>query len=193
MNDDEDLCRELREAVERQRPYAGFDDWHDREIRDRGLGTDFATALGEQFGIELPRIQVTPKGEDPPDLRAGNTGIELTELVDGDLIAAAVQEKEAGLHPTQYRSWTRPQFHDRLRELIERKDGAEPDRSWPDYWLVIHTDEPGLTPEIVESLLEGWRARPCRLLTRAFLLMSYFPSHEGRPLFELPLDPAGNL
>jgi hypothetical protein len=80
----------------------------------------------------------------------------------------------------------------RLRDIIAVKDSATPKATEPlrEYWLVVHTDEPGLSPDMVSSYLSTWEAQPCGLITRAFLLMSYFPAHGGRPLYELALQRA---
>lgn len=190
--DDEELANAIRKGASAQRGYADFDTWPDRRVRDLGLGRDFADELRVNFGTELSNLHVVPAGCDPPDLIAGDIGIELTELVDPYMVRGAVLQRRAGASPSQYRDWSQQQLLERLRQIVRRKDCAavKHGRKLSGYWLVVHTDEPGLTPAVVTAHLEGWLPMSCQLLTRCFLLMSYFPDHAGRPLFELVINGA---
>jgi hypothetical protein len=189
-SDDGMIIDALRQAESAARGYADFDTWPDRDVKDRGIGRDFAEALSRNFGIHLSHVDVVERNFDPPDLVVDERiGVELTELVDSNAIAAAAKQKRAGESPSVYRDWTERDLINRLIELIQRKDAGVPKRhvGLPDYWLVIHTDEPGLSPGQIEAYLQKWSPVSCNLLTRAFLLMSYFPEFGGRPLFELAL------
>ncbi|MEI2718953.1 MAG: hypothetical protein V9E87_02240 [Gemmatimonadales bacterium] len=188
---DEELLRALNLGLSAHRGYADFDSWADRPVRDLGLGRDFVEAVQCQFGVAVGDIRVTPAGCDPPDLLASTDhGIELTELVDRSQVEAAVRLKRAGQPHGQYREWSRDELREKLSEIIAIKDAARPKVLVPlrEYWLVIHTDEPGLSPDLVRQYLEGWTPRAAILITRCFLMMSYFPGL-GRPLFELSVTP----
>ena len=183
----------LRKAAAAAKGYADFDRWPDQPTKDLGLGQDFTATLRKHLDISVTTILPVPHGFDPPDLVAdGSIGIELTEFVDPEMVRAAARRKRAGETPDQYRHWGKDEFLARIKEIVLRKDAGTPKTrdSWDQYWLVIHTDEPGLTPELVESYLRDWSPIISRLLTRCFLLMSYFPSHKGRPLFEIIVQKA---
>jgi len=193
VSEDDQLYEALKRKLAALRGYADFDTWPDKGVRDRVLGEEFASALARQSGRALVGLEVTAQGSDPPDLTAlGSIGIELTELVDPETIGAAKAQLRAGRPSAQYRDWTRDQLLGRLREILEKKDAGRPkvSESWIGYWLVIHTDEPALTPDIVRAHLAYWSAVPCGLITKCFLMMSYFPAQKGRPLFELAVFPA---
>ena len=201
MQDEDKVVEALRKAVvealpkaaDAEKGYADFDRWPDQQTKDHGLGQEFTAALCAHFNISIKTILPVPRDFDPPDLIAdGSIGIELTEFVDPEMVRAAARRKRAGETRDQYRHWEKDEFLARIKEIVLRKDAGTPKTrdSWDQYWLVIHTDEPELTPEIVESYLRDWSPIISRLLTRCFLLMSYFPSHEGRPLFEIIVQKA---
>jgi hypothetical protein len=189
LNDDE-LIDALRIRRGAERGYADFDTWPDKAERELGIGRDFAQAAARDLGLTVSGLLNSQPGSDPPDLIAeGAIGVELTELVDQSMVERARADRRHGILAGHYRDWTAEQLTERLSGLIARKDRATPNAelSLVGYWLVVHTDEPGLSPELVRSHLSDWQAAPCALLTRCFLLLSYFPSHGGRPVFELPL------
>src|SRR5690606_9889806 len=192
MTDEDDLIAALRARQAAERGYADFDAWPDRDIRDIGLGHDFIDALRSTFNIDLPAPVAVPAGSVPPDLISGSVGIELTELVDTDLVRTAARHKRAGTRVHLYRDWSQEQLVTRLGEIVARKDRGRPkhDTPYADYWLVVHTAEPGIDPSMMALYLKAWNPPVCKLLTRAFVLMSYFPDFGGRPLFELPLRTA---
>ena len=193
MCDDRFLLDALKRAKSAERGYADFDSWPDRSTKELGLGRDLAEALDAKWGLKLSDLRATEPNQDPPDLLAsGHIGIEVTELVDQESVGEAVRQVKAGESPSQYHDWTASEFLARLREIVSRKDSAQPKISEPlqEYWLLIHTDEPGLTPQMVKSYLTEWSPATCRLLTRCFFLMSYFPGFNGRPVFELAVPKA---
>jgi len=127
---------------------------------------------------------------DPPDAVAlsptgAKIGIELVELVDQSLIERQKRNPES----TQWRAWSREELREALRAKVARKDRAKPEliRDLSEYWTVVHTDEPALTPETVTQHLAGFRVGPCKIVTRCFVLMSYWPLTEGYPLIEVPV------
>lgn len=189
--EDDEVLEALKAGIEAERGYADFDSWGERPVKELGIGRDFAAAFLRDCGRTLSGIRITLPGQDPPDLIAdGGIGIEVTELVDEALVQEAVVRKREGVRTRGYRDWSGADLVRELRKIIERKDRAEPKapEALGEYLLVIHTDEPGLTPGLVEEFLRGWCEPRCGLIDRAFLILSYFPSHHGRPLYELPVE-----
>jgi hypothetical protein len=177
----------LSRAVDQQRGYADFFDWSDKRQKEQGILTMFVEALR--------RVSEDVSGEhlmerDPPDAvalsRAGaKIGIELVELVDQSLIERQKRDPESA----HWRAWSREELREALHTRVTRKDRAQPElvHDLSEYWAVVHTDEPALTPEMVTHYLAGFRIGPCKLVTRCFLLMSYWPNSEGYPLIEVPV------
>ena len=188
---DDEIVEALRAGIAAERGYADFDTWGDRRVKELGIGRDFAEAFRREFARDLCGIRNSLPDQDPPDLIAdGGIGIEVTELVDQALVKEAVGRKRKGIRIRPYRDWRGGDLVSELRRIIERKDGAElkAPEALREYFLVVHTDEPGLTPGLVEHFLGDWYEPRCGLIDRAFLLLSYFPSHNGRPLYELSLE-----
>ncbi len=171
----------LKRGADQQRGYADFFDWSDKRQKEQGILTMFSEAL-RKGGEVISDEHLTER--DPPDAVAlsqtgDKTGIELVELVDQSLIERQKRDPEG----TQWRSWSREELREALRAKVARKDRAQPlVRDLSEYWAVVHTDEPALTPKMVTQHLAGFRVGPCKLVTRCFLLMSYWPLTEGYPL-----------
>ena len=176
----------LRFAVEHQRGYADFFDWPDKRQKELGVLSMFAEEF-RKAGGRIYNEQLTEPGRDPPDAVAisqsgASIGIELVELVDQVLIEREKREKRP-----QWRAWSCEELRQALLERVAKKDRGKPAlvRDLSEYWAVVHTDEPALTPETVTQHLAGFQVGPCRLMTRCFLLMSYWPAIEGYPLVEI--------
>jgi len=191
MNGPDELLAEVARAVARQRGYADFFDWPEKRQKELGLLEVFAEAFRSGGGI-ISAEHLTEPGLDPPDgealSQAGvRIGIELVELVDQGLI----ERQKRDPHRTQWRDWTGKELRETLSALVGRKDSTRQATSLlhnlSEYWTVIHTDEPALTPGSVARHVAGFRVGPCRLVTRCFLLMSYSPAIKGYPLVEIPV------
>ena len=176
----------VRRARDQERGYAAFFDWSDKRQKEQCILMMFAESLSKG-GEVISDEHLTER--DPPDAVAlsqtgAKIGIELVELVDQSLVERQKRDPES----TQWRAWSREELRQALLTRVARKDRAQPlVHDLSEYWAVVHTDESALTPELVSQHLSGFQVGPCRLVTRCFLLMSYWPSIEGYPLIEVPV------
>jgi hypothetical protein len=150
------------------------------------------TLRGDLFFGE---VKSRGRPNDPPDCEAKNTedqriAIEVTELVDG---LAIHQHKKAlaERRPTDWAEWNREKFLSLLVARLEEKDKRFPylkGTPFPGgYVVIVHTDEPGLSREAVAGYLSERFVLKVQHITRAFLLLSYDPSVEMCPYFEVPI------
>ena len=139
---------------------ADYFDWPNRSIRDVGIASDlFSTLRAEGKAITIPHsVRPGPAPNSPPDCIAATSGgeliaVELTELVDRSFVAHKKQDR--GYHPKQYSKTT---LTNRLQEILARKQrpvSALKGGPFAYHILIIHTDEPYLTPKTVSRYLEG--------------------------------------
>ena len=180
----------LKRAVDQQRGYADFFDWPDKPQKELGILTMFVEALGKA-GEVISDEHLTER--DPPDAIAlsqtgARIGIELVELVDQSLVERQKRDPESA----QWRAWSREDLRQALLTRVARKDRAQPlVHDLSEYWALVHTDEPALTPDVVTQHLAGFRIGPFKLVTRCFVLMSYWPATQGYQLIEVPVHREG--
>jgi hypothetical protein len=188
MDDEEPIEREMAFAADyiaRERPRAGFFAWPDRQMAEREVVKTFVKAATAEPGF--PLRDVLSPAQDPPDCigrdPAGRAvAVEVTELVDGESIAAAKHEPSRLPWP----SWTAPRLLDGLRERLVAKDRVVlKGGPYSEYIVLVFTDEPALTPDIVSGTLEGVSFGPFQQVDRAYFLLSYMPATGGYPYYKL--------
>lgn len=110
--------------------------------------------------------------------------IEVTELVDSNAIRAF----KAG-RTYDWAEWSKEKFLAAVEERIDAKDSCFPNLKEPPYdggyIVLLHTDEPKLPRQVVDSYLKDHRFKKPKHVTRAFLLLSYDPSIFRYPYYEL--------
>jgi hypothetical protein len=197
MNSDQqaEIARLLREARDRSRGYADFFLWStDRDLEEWGVATALAESMNLRGAPLLIDIKSRGRQNDPPDCEAKDrnakrVAIEVTELVEGMAIHHHKKAMAAGVAP-EWAEWSREKFLSLLANRLDEKDKRFPhlkDAPYSGgYVVLVHTDEPELRKELVASFLQGFVAR-VQYITRALLLLSYDPSVEMCPYFEVPL------
>jgi len=183
------VVRRLAEARTKQRRYASFFQWRNKDVMERGVATEFLRSLETSEGTKLLHLR-RPRGE-PPDFFAedaagGLVGIEITEFVSEE----AVRRNERG--DGVFRMWKPQEVEDELRRIVGRKDGKRfteegPARSFSRRILVIHTDEGMLSPGPYVDFLREATFGPVEQFTDAFLLFSYYPGEPAYPIIRLRL------
>ena len=185
MSEEAELLRLLRAAVDRERPYAGFFDWPDRSVAEIGIASTFVAAAHGEVGFPLRDLRSRRLGEDPPDCEATDqTGariaLEVTELVDEEAIVRA--RRSGG---NEWAQWDAPKLIDAIQARLRAK-GTKRLKGGPyaEYIVLIHTDEPALSIEIVANALADAQFTAAVQVGRAYLLLSYHPGR-GYPFVRL--------
>lgn len=187
-NDWEAVLDLLEKAVAKQRGYAGFWDWPDKEVKERGISASLLDVATDWPRMVPGSLRSRPRGMDPPDCTAesaegGTWGIEVTELVDQQAVASAQ-------HGTgRWAAWDATKLRERITARLAKKDTPATVKGGPyrEYVLLLHSDEPILTEALVRKYLANVVFPTARLLTRAYLLLSYEPASQTTPLIRLDL------
>lgn len=191
--DQSEINDAIRAAIRRARGYADFFGWAtNRDLEEHGVLTSLAESMEFDKNRFFSSIAIRGRGNDPPDLEAkdesGNSiAFEVTELVDGQAIQAFKSGKVY-----ESAEWSSEKFLCTLAGLLKAKDGRfHKLKGGPylgGYCVVVFTDEPELPRSIVEKYLEAYRFSGLENIDRAFLLLSYDPTVERCPYFELEKD-----
>ena len=192
-DDDAEILAAMRAAIEHSRGYADFFGWpQDRDLEEAGVLDSLVESM-QAVGVPFySALKSRGRPNDPPDCEGldangARVAIEITELVDG----AAIRAVKQGGSQFDWRTWTKEDFLRELARRIDAKDHRYPHLKEPPYpggyVVVIHTDEPLLPRNTVRGHLEGYRLPKPEHVSRALLLLSYDPSVQRCPYFELTL------
>ena len=186
------IGRLIRDAAARDRGYASFFDWPDRDQKEVGVVLSLFETLLAKEGLHYSNLRARGQGNDPPDCEAATPdgrriGIEVTELVDPQGIKSA----KAGRR-YDWATWDKAKLESYILARISTKDDVVNLKGGPynHYWVVIHCDEPELSHDRVRALLGDWTGTTTKLLEEAFLLFSYDPGHQICPYIRLPVKRA---
>jgi len=172
------------------RPHAGYFSWvSNRDVEELGVVQTFHESLTHCGQAFFHSYQARGRGNDPPDCEAtlctgGRVGIEVTELVDGESIAAARSGGEIPWEP-----YTEGQLSALIAERITRKDNPKNVKGVPydEYVLVVYCDDPRVLDYHLIDYVRGVRFPRTTLIKRAFLLFSFSPWEGFCPYIELNL------
>jgi hypothetical protein len=181
--DSEDFRQELTNGIAKSRRYAGYFDWPDKTIKERGIAEDFVPAYVLLTGVS---VKIVGLGDDPPDVilmsdRGEKLALELTELVD-----QKIAEKGQYTNVALLADWPDEKLRKQICKILARKDSklGSLDRGlYPLCLLVIHTDETLLTPERLQRVLNP--PIQTRNIDGAFVLFSYEPHTQACPLAQI--------
>jgi len=186
------IGRLIREAAARDRGYASFFDWPERDQKEVGVTLSLFESLLAKERLHYSNLRARGQGKDPPDCEATapngrSIGIEVTELVDSQ----GIKNAKAG-RPYDWATWDKAKLESYLLSRITAKDASPGLKGGPydRYWVVIHCDEPELNHERAQVLLDGWTGTATTLVDEAFLLFSYDPHHDLCPYIRLPIKRA---
>jgi hypothetical protein len=194
--DQDEIAKLMREALEHSRGYADFFLWQpDRDLEEWGVVTSLGESLAAEGRLFFSDLTSRGRPNDPPDCEALNLNgerlaIEVTELVDGEAIRQ-FKKAQNERRLVDHAEWTREKFLTRLQSRVFEKDNCFPKLKGSPYSggyiVVVHTDEIGLNLETVSHYLDGHSFASPRHILRSFLLLSYDPSVARCPCFELRL------
>ncbi|MEO9969300.1 MAG: hypothetical protein ABJG15_05645 [Hyphomonadaceae bacterium] len=198
MNDDE--LESVQRAVRliNSRGHAGAFAKKTREDQislEKLVAIEWTKSAQVAFGLNVSSLEHNLV--DPPDCFAEIDGrkiaIELTELVNSNLLDdIETYNRENGLRVTSadrfyhHAQWNLELFKTRLDERIDKKQESYEKRGIFVDVLVVHSDEPWLSPYHVETWISSlnFKARPN--LFSVHFIQSYFPGYSKHwPIFRL--------
>ena len=181
----------MRSARAKARGYADFFGWAtDRTLEEWGVTNALRESLERSSEAFFYDLKSRERGADPPDCEAvDNEGrriaIEVTELVS----EKAIRATKRGMNV--WANWSEEHFIASLAARIKEKgDRYVTLKDGPyegGYIILVHTDEPMLSTDIVRAFLDGRAFHRPEGVTRAFILLSYDPRLQTCPYFELAL------
>ena len=192
IDDDEEreILAAIRASMKKARGYADYFGWaENRDLEEWGVlqcCEESLEAQGRPF--YWPTLKIRGRPNDPPDFEALDSegrrvAVEVTELVSEDAIRA---HKAGAVY--DFAVWDQDSFLNALTESIGRKDAKFPRLKGPPYPggydLVVFTDEPMLSRDIIEGFLRD-RTFLVEHLSRVILLKGYDPGVERCPVYEL--------
>lgn len=179
------LKDELLEIIGKERKYAGFFDWPDKPLKERGVVLDLLESMG--YSKSNPVRNLRPADQDPPDIVGDVSehlvGFEVTELVD----EAAARLNAQG-HDV-WRSWEKADVLQHIQQILKVKDSKTYcGGPYKRLALVIHTDEPLIDPRDFVAVIEEHRFVKPEKITEAYVLFSYEPGTQGYPVVKLAFE-----
>jgi hypothetical protein len=160
-----------------------------------GHTEEWASAVKSEFGLHVTNVRSCQT--DPPDCCADIEGrsisIELAELTDGNRLKESVTAIEAGQDLPHHQGqafldtqWSRDRFFKELSHLIDKKAKKYESENLVFDVLLVHTDEPWLSPQKVRDWLAEKDVEPRNVFRSAYLLMTYVPGYAHHwPVFLL--------
>jgi hypothetical protein len=186
MEDRDEIGQTIRRAIAQQRVHAGFFEWPDRDVKERGIAEVFLGAATREPGAPFSDLQSREAGQDPPDCEALNShgqrlAIEVSELVSERSVKAAQRGRLVDT------AWSDADLAGAIERRLAAKDGVRlKGGPYAEYVVLLHSDEPEVTPEVVERVLATHTfAKPLQI-DRAYVLLSYDPGRGGYPYFRIP-------
>jgi hypothetical protein len=186
------ISRLIKEAAAKDRGYASFFEWPDKDQKEVGVALTLFESLLAKEALNYKNLRARGLGNDPPDCEAiapdgQRIGIEVTELVD----PKGIKNAKAGRR-YDWATWDQAKLESHLVSRVTAKDHPTTLQGGPyqRYWLVIHCDEPELEYERVQILLNDWPGAATTLIDDAFLLFSYDPRYDLCPYIRLPVKRA---
>lgn len=167
----------------------------DKVIIEVSTVEEWARAIASEFGVHVTKICICK--DDPPDCIATVSGkqisIELAELVDSNRVLECAKAVETGNQPPHHQGtgfektqWSKERFFRELNSLIDKKNLKYEKNKLVFDVLLIHTDEPWLSPQQAKSWLSESKIEPKSSFRSVYLLMTYQPGYANHwPVFLL--------
>jgi len=188
----------LLKGLQAQRRYEGAFNWSDKRVKEhRGVRTLLEAMAAEG---DTRFCNPRPSAVDPPDCvvdgpNGGFVGIEVTELVDEEVVRANEQAQER--EDREIRLWRMGDVWARVAEIVKAKD-SKPFSGAPYSMrlLLIQCDEPHITsPDFDVQQIGVMPVCTTSQIDEAYLLLSYHPD-PGRgggryPYVRLPVSKEG--
>lgn len=168
----------------------------DQQIMERIIANYWADAMRTALGANITSIRSNPKPYDAPDCFAMYNGkelsIEVTELVDSNILAKIDKARKVGRNLTSSRElfddaqWTAERLRNEIEARLNKKNARYSSKGESFDVLVIYTAENWLSPKIIETTLAKSHFAIGDAFKSAYLLSEYYPGYaEHWPLFTL--------
>ena len=158
----------------------------DKRIVERSTVREWIKAVEVAEKLKISELEDGP-AEDFPDFYANLDGksisIELTELLHSPHVLKAAAKRELRFDHIQ---WTPVHFRTRVQERVSSKAAQCSRAGRRCDVLILHTDEPWLSPHRTEQWLAENPFEPQEPIGAAYLLMTHVPDWaEHWPIFQL--------
>ena len=179
------LLQELKDIIKKQRKYASWFEWPDKQIKEKGIIGKLFASMEQSGGCPYYNLRCSKK--DPPDCIAedegGNlVGIEVTELV----YEPAVRLNEKG--EKVYALWNKEEVLSGLRQkLLEKDKKSFHGGPFAKLILVIHTAEPEIISEDYFTSLKDHVFPQTSQITESYFLYPYNPNIKRYPFAKLSI------
>lgn len=179
--DHSEVMRLIREAIAKRRGYADFFDWPPApRLAERGVAQHVCNFLVNRGDIQAGQVSLVDK--DPPDVLCVTgdglrIGIEVTELVNSEVVARARFLKEQGQEFIGLlANWTSDTIAQELADRIRVKDGklARAHGAYDKLLLAVYTDEPMIDEALARPAVAK-RTFSAESISSAFFVLSYHP------------------
>ena len=202
-SDDAEIARHLREEIARSRGYADFfESPLDSTIEERHIAQLVCNFLVHRGDIRAG--QVSALDNDPPDAVCVTgdglrIGIEVTELVDAEMVEKGRHLKKTGLEPTHLMAiWTPESIAQELSRRVAAKDAklAKAAGAYHRILLAIYTDEMMIDQATAQSAAVLCAAS-AKWISEVFLVLSYHPHTDQNvypnkhAIISIPISRAG--
>ena len=180
-DEDAEILRLMRQAIEKSLGYASYWEWK----LDKRQAELHAAQVLSRFLFPGKDYSVSSVVNDPPDalvhIGSRRYGIEVTEIVDRKAIERAAKRKRQGL-PIEYdwADWNADRLVNSLKDGISRKDQklSKTSHDYDELLLAFVTDETMIYPELVAAVIGSVRANP-KHIDKAFVILSYHPAADS--------------
>ena len=179
--------RALRKAARRIRPLDSYFDWPTKPTKELGVVRQIIESVGEPLTFRAVHPGVPNSTPDFIGERPDGTlvAIEVTELLDRKLMNKNVTAIKKGRpEKVRFRAWEGSDLIAAIDERLKAKDGKElKGGEFPQYVVVLHTDEKMLAHADAEGWLQDQTFAGMRQVTEAYVLFSY--DGKGYPYIRL--------
>lgn len=184
----------VEEVAANHRAYAGYFSWStDRAIEEIGVVHALHESLSHNGRNFFHSYRSRGIGNDPPDCEAtldagGRIGIEVTELVDGESIAASRADQ---VLKWKFEPFAKDALIKLLDQRIQKKDNSTVKGGpYEEYVLVIYCDDPRVMDCDLINFVSTYSFSRTNLLDKVYLLFSFSPRTACCPYIELRLNAA---
>ena len=169
----------------------------DLAIVERSTAREWCRAVHSKYGLNVDNVTSNPDPKGVPDCFANLNGqeisIELTELVDGPLLDQICDAQGRGQVISAHVGeaflsslWDEQRFNRALSDRFSAKSNKYLRNNEVVDALIIHTDEPWLSPQQVEEWIPHCELKPTNQIKSAYLLMTYAPGYSiDWPVFQI--------